>query len=1075
MPAKFSAQDIYEVMHPGKNRKLTQWQAEAVEKGSLTGATLVVAGAGSGKTELMAVRVLWLVANGYALPEQILGLTFTRKAASELSKRVYDNLLELKKNSEMWPAELGDDFTQPNISTYNSYANSLFRDYSVGLGYEAESTLLTDAGAYQLASEVVVKDGESIVDNLEDIELSLNTIVSKVISLAASMNDNLSSGTEVESFINQVLSDIANLPKTPGGALGENYKYYLDLIADLRDTPALAQLAQHYRDEKQRLGYVDYSDQVVLAERAARNIPDVKVREQQRFKSILLDEYQDTSVLQTRMLSTLYFGCAVFAVGDPNQSIYGWRGASASNISSFGKDFGVDGHFDQFELPTSWRNPKKVLELANYLALDLATPTSYASAADAVVKPIELKPASYAVDGSISASYLMSSEDESRQVAAWFAEKVKKNPESTAALLLRTKTEMARYVEELQNIGLDAQVVGLGGLLELPEIVDLVSALKVVHSPDSGTELLRLLTGARWRIGAKDIQRLHRFAKWLNKESRAHDEFASEDALSLVDALDQLREPYFAEKSRIPEPGLSRMLEAANLFANLRKHTGLPLVQFVRMVEQELWLDIEVMANPRRRHPMANLNAFANIVAGYAGSNRKPYLGAFLTWLQFANERERFEPPTPTPEKGVVQVLTIHAAKGLEWDYVAIASLNEGTFPSAGNGNPKDWLSIGIFPWPLRGDSSSLPEFKYKGVSSQKDLNANQKLFEAQVSEHLLREELRLMYVAVTRPKAELLLTGSHFNSTAAGAKRKSQFYEKALERADLVTVVAEVEVPDKTVKNSLLEKGATEQWPLDPLGMKHASEVKRAAEQTSSAIDDKARRDRVTASLLGDIELLLTEQSERLRDIDDVALPVRVSASKFKDFVSDTDQEVKRQQRPVPSQPYKETLAGTLFHSKMEQTYIRKAALGDVEFDLVDVYVPDLALHRELIEKLDSNFAQSRWAKVEPLQAEIEIQVAIENNIFVCKIDAVFASPDADFDVEIVDWKTGLPPSDDEDLANRSLQLALYRMAYSRLFGIEPDRISCSLYFVQEQEEVRVTELLSEAQLLERWNQVPD
>ncbi|MFM6980764.1 MAG: ATP-dependent helicase, partial [Micrococcales bacterium] len=771
MQAKFSAQDIYDVMHPNTGRTLTDWQAEAVEKGSLTGATLVVAGAGSGKTELMAVRVLWLVANGYALPEQILGLTFTRKAASELSKRVYLNLLTLKSNIDMWPAELGDDFTQPTILTYNSYANSIFRDYAVGLGYEAEATLLTDAGAYQLASEVVIKDGEQIVDALDEVELSLNTIVDKVISLAAAMNDNLSEGNEVESFINRMQRSIAGLPKTAGGQVGEVFKYYTDLIESVAETPVLAKLAQHYRDEKQRLGYVDYSDQVVLAERAARMIPDVKVRESQRFKFILLDEYQDTSVLQTQLLSTLFADCAVYAVGDPNQSIYGWRGASAANITTFGSSFSSTGNYEKFELPTSWRNPRKVLSLANYLAADLAMPTSYASAADQVVKPIELRPADYAKDGTITADFLLDSVEESKAVASWFAAKLKTSPDASAALLLRTRTEMAQYVEELQNAGLDAQVVGLGGLLDLPEIVDLVAALKVIHSPDSGTELIRLLTGARWRVGAKDIQRLHNFARQINRLNRADEEFASEDSLSLVDALDRLREPREAAFSRIPEPGLSRLIDAAHLFANLRKHTGLPLVQFVRMVEQELWLDIEVMANPRRRHPMVNLNAFANIVAGYAGSNRKPYLGAFLTWLEFADQRERFEPPTPTPEAGVVQVLTVHAAKGLEWDYVAIASLTEGNFPSAGTGKPKDWLSSGVFPWPLRGDNASLPEFKFEGVSSQKELEANRKAFKDQVGEHLLREELRLMYVAVTRPRTELLLTGSYYNSSAKKPK----------------------------------------------------------------------------------------------------------------------------------------------------------------------------------------------------------------------------------------------------------------------------------------------------------------
>lgn len=1070
--AKFSAQDIYDVMHAPEKRLLTPWQATAVEEGSLTDPALVVAGAGSGKTELMAVRVLWLVANGFALPEQILGLTFTRKAASELSRRIYENLLKLKSNEQMWPKDLGDDFTQPTISTYNSYANSLFRDYAVGLGYEAEATLLTDAGAYQLASEVIVRDGDSIIESLDEVELSLDSIVEKVIELAAAMNDNLSDGETVAQFIERTVNLMSQLPQKAGESLDKVFGYHTEFLAKFANTPALALLAQHYRNEKQRLGYVDYSDQVVLAERAARMIPDVKLREQQRFKFILLDEYQDTSVLQTRMLATLFCDCAVFAVGDPNQSIYGWRGASASNISSFASDFSSRASAQRFELPTSWRNPKKVLDLANYLALDLALPSSYASAADRAAKAIELQPSSFAEEGAITADFLLHSTEEAAKVAAWFAEKLKTNPEATAALLMRSRSEMAMFVEALEKAGITPQVIGLGGLLEMPEIIDLVSALKVIHTPDAGTELIRLLTGARWRIGAKDIQRLHNFARSINKLNRVDEEFAAEDGLSLVDALDRLREPREADYSKIPEPGRSRMIEAAELFANLRKHTGLPLPQFVRLVEQELWLDIEVIANPMKKRPMANLHSFAKIVSGYASSNHKPYLGAFLKWLDYANSKERFEPASEPAAKGIVQVMTVHAAKGLEWDFVAIPNLTEGNFPAA---KTDSWIGTGKFPWPLRGDSLSLPEFKFEQASTQKELKEQHEIFKAQVKEHQLREELRLMYVAVTRPKKELLLTGAYFKQSVATPKKVSQFFSKAIERLDLVELIGGQIIENVEAKNPSLETVLTQSWPQDALGENHAPKVRSAAEATRIAIDDSARRDRVTASMLRDIDLLLAEQTERLQSLEEVALPVRISASKFKDFVSNTAEEIVRQQRPVPSQPYKETLAGTLFHLKMEQTYIRKAALGDIDFDFVDIYIPDLALHRELIEKLDANFAESRWAGQEPIQAEIEIQMAIENNIFVCKLDAVFASKDSRFDVEIVDWKTGKPPKDEEELANRSLQLALYRMAYARLFNISPERISCSLYFVLDNKEVQVTELLSETELLAKWAKVAD
>ena len=131
MLAKYSAAEIFKVV---KGRELSQEKIEAIEQAALDSPSLVVAGAGSGKTELLAVRVLWLVANGFARPEQILGLTFTKKAATELSKRIYESLLKLR-DSSFWPEDLEFDFQAPTISTYNAFANQVFRDNALALGY----------------------------------------------------------------------------------------------------------------------------------------------------------------------------------------------------------------------------------------------------------------------------------------------------------------------------------------------------------------------------------------------------------------------------------------------------------------------------------------------------------------------------------------------------------------------------------------------------------------------------------------------------------------------------------------------------------------------------------------------------------------------------------------------------------------------------------------------------------------------------------------------------------------------------------------------------------------------------
>ncbi|MFM5904797.1 MAG: UvrD-helicase domain-containing protein [Micrococcales bacterium] len=1111
-PARVSAQEIYSLMQPFA---LTAQQQAAVEQAAVNSPSLVVAGAGSGKTELMAVRVLWLVANGYATPEQILGLTFTRKAASELSNRIFKNLLVLR-DSKFWPAGLNYDFAQPTVTTYNSYANSLFRDYALGLGYESESTLITEAAAFQLARDVVLRYGSQVDSRLADLDLNLDSVVKYVLEMAADMNDNLVDSAQVEAVTTQVLERITDLPKKPGSNDFSKFAYYDELLEPFPVTVVAAKLADAYRQEKHRLGYVDYSDQVALAERAVREIPEVKVRERQRFPQVLLDEYQDTSFLQTRLLANLFGHQSVFAVGDPNQSIYGWRGASASNLSSFGTDFasGFEGQISQnkmltqnsvtlsdqtaptepvfakrFELATSWRNPKAVLTLANHLAEPLRSPASFLPQDQWQLQPVALNARQDASQGVIGVAFEQDLIQEAQTVADWFAKRMQLTQDQekrpTAALLMRNRRNMPIFLKAMQDKGLSVEVIGLGGLLEVPEIVDLVSALHVVHDPTRGSELVRLLTGARWRIGAKDIDRLHRFAKSLNRYFADSETYSPEDGVSLVDALDQLLDERQVEFARIPEPALSRFQNAARVFANLRKQTGLPLPEFVRAVEQELWLDIEVVANPSNQHPMAHLNAFSNIVSGYAGSNLKPNLGAFLRWLEFANDRERFEVPSAVPEQGVIQLQTIHSAKGLEWDFVAIANLVEGDFPVRSR-NTKGWLSKAKLPFPLRGDRPSLPSWNFLDVSSQPELKKSVDAFSDQMRVHNLREELRLMYVAVTRPKRELLLTGSYWKPTSKSPMKPSPYLLSALELDSSLTPLKEWEPEDSAKRtipqvmataNPLQQEQLTLDWPLEPIGPVFAPVVQRAKEQTLSAL--VTPRGALQKSLQRDLDLLLGERVNNLSRLNQVELPIRVNASGFKDYVLDAEKAAAKILRPVPEAPYQATRAGTIFHNMMEERFAhlsRALATGGniddlgLEIAAQQVESVDLVAHKEKIAELQANFAQSEWANQQPAYVEIEIQLAVENNIFICKLDAVFQTADG---FEVVDWKTGASPKGQKEEDERVLQLALYRVAFAALKRIPIERVSACLYYVEENRVIRRTDLDDLPALLKRWKSV--
>ena len=1035
---RYSASEIFKVI---KDFELAPEKIQAIENAPLDSPSLVVAGAGSGKTELLAVRVLWLVANGYARPEQILGLTFTKKAATELSKRIFEALIKLRE-SAFWPEDLEFEFVSPTISTYNAFSNQIFRDNSLALGYESESTLLSEASAFQLAREVCVRYGSSVSGSLSDLELNLDNLVQKVLELSQAMSDNGASAESVRELVEQTADRIGSLPKKEGQEVESRFGYIDDMVQALKPTPLIAELAEWFQKEKKKRSFVDYSDQVSLAYKAVTEIDQAGQRVRESFTQVLLDEYQDTSVLQTKLLSTLFARASVFAVGDPNQSIYGWRGASSANLDQFAVDFGSAKHFS---LQTSWRNPTRVLELANRISEPLAQAPSYERQQDAFerVLPVKLVAKQDAVSGTTDFVFEQTIEKEAEKVASWLKPAVSNG--LSCAVLMRKRSSMALFVEKLQQQGIEVEVVGLGGLLELPEIVDLVSALKVVQRSDAGSELIRLLTGARWRIGVKDIDRLFVIAKKL---SGPRQEGVFREELTIVEALDVVLNQKLELLKEFSDASLSRLQEAARLFQNLRSATALPLTDFVRVCAEELWLDIELRANPKLQNPLAQLQSFYEIVAGFGVGSAGLLLGQFLNWLDYAAKKERFEIPKVTPSQGVVQVLTVHAAKGLEWDYVAIPNLVEDDFPSKPR-SVSGWLTGAELPFPLRGDAGALPVFSLTEAKIQGDAKEAVENFKSDNKEHQLREELRLIYVAITRSKQALLCSGSYWKPANSGSRKPSRF----------ITELAKgvFDFPDlESAENPLDLLPRAKSWPLEPIGETHRTLVVEASarvEEATKKLPSISESDLASSKLHEEIDLLLREQDDRIRALSEVTLPVRIPASKFKEFVSDLPGQAANYLRPVPSRPYRATKTGTAFHSWVE------------DFLIAEVDNPS-----DEIADLSEVFKNSRFKDLEQADIEVEINLTRGLNTFVCKLDAVFKVGER---FEIVDWKTGAAPKTKAEQESMALQLALYRFAYSELRSIPIEMIDVSFYFVADDKELVPEKVPGPAELIEIWEKL--
>ena len=1010
---------------------------------------LVVAGAGSGKTETMANRVLWLLANGLVQPSEILGLTFTRKAAGELGARIRERIAELGR-AGLLAADF-DEFDPPVVATYNSFSNRIYRDNAILLGRESDGAVLGEASSWQLARSTVIASTD---ERLPALDKNIDAVTRAVLALAHGLEENLADPAEVARYALR----FAALEDLPPGGRGA-YEDAAALARTVGALPVLLDLAQEFARAKARRGFVEYSDQVALALRIVREVPRVADELRTQHRVILLDEYQDTSVSQTWLLAELFAGGAVMAVGDPNQSIYGWRGASASNLEGFGRQFGGDRYFS---LTRSWRNGHDILAVANGIVEPFMTAGR--------VRALEAGPSASAFP--VDVVYEETLPDEAEAAALWLKAHLR-GAETTAAMLFRARKTQGVFIEALRRHGIPYHVLGIGGLMAEPEVADLVSALTVVNDPTAGAELVRLLAGSRWRIGAKDLFVLGRLASWLRDRDYAQQPIDSEvrermrasvaegEGGSIVDALDFLataREGHSALE-RFSPVGLARLREAGRTFARLRSRVGLDLLDFVTVVEQELMLDIEVAANETRSLGQATMEAFFDALSGYLTVDDSASLGGFLGWLREAEWRDGLAPRPEDPEPGTVQLLTIHGAKGLEWDVVVVPRLVDGELPGAPVEGSNGWLSFGQLPWRFRGDSADLPEFAWEGAATRKELLDEQKVFKSRVRERHDLEERRLAYVAVTRARHSLLLSGS-FWATQASPRRPSAF----LRELEASRVIGPLPVASEHADNPLGEDVALFSWPMDPLGGRRAV-VERAAELVASASPGNA----------GDweqqLDLLLEERRRRIGATEVVELPTRVPASRFKDFVEQPAKVAESLRRPMPERPYRATRLGTLFHSWVEQRYGVHGTAEELdalstELDGLD----DAELQPEGLAELQRTFEASEFARLKPEEVEIEIHLVLDGEVIVCKLDAVFL---IDGRYRIVDWKTGKAPKDADDLEAKQFQLALYRLAFAEWKGIDPDQIDAVFYYVTDDTIIRPDHIYGRDELVERWRAV--
>lgn len=1075
---------------------------------------LVVAGAGSGKTATMSQRVVHLVATGRARPEQVLGLTFTRKATAELAQRVRTRLDQLAASGLI---KADQDAQEPTVATYDSFAGSIVREHGLLVGVDPDSTLITETRAWQIASDVV---------EMRTSPLPVDTLAKatrRLLFLDGKLCENLLGLEEAASQI----EELEDLFTTLGGRRGlAELKKFGTRMGEQR---GMLEAVAEYRARKRQLGVLSFGDQLQLACRIVETRPEVAAAVRAQYPAVLLDEFQDTSVAQSRFLSALFAGSGVTAVGDPNQAIYGWRGASAGALDSFHRMFNpagtaaVAGGADPAEaapvlpLSTAWRNDLAVLRAANTVSSPLRAhaPEDGDSTAEHIpVEELRPRPEDAGIaEGAVHAAFVQDPLAEAEVIAAFMEERW--SPTAELAVLASTHAQLDTIAEALETRGVPYERVGLGGLLTLPEVADIRALLTVAANPERGDALMRLVTGAG--IGATDLRALSLLSRRILEAPDGADQAPEEaDTPMLAEALETIARRADAARGgagSLAITGLTRegTLAAdriARMLRRVRAALALPLPDLVALAEQVLGLDIEIEARAGSRMGRRGLDAFRDTAAQFEADLGSPSVADFLEWLVLAEDKERaLSAPEVEPEPGSVQLLTIHAAKGLEWDAIAVAGLVEAVFPRY-DAKPKDDLTVATaswmssseeFPHPLRSDADVLPPFELglvePGQAEVSDVKEIVSRYKTALGRHLVAEQRRLAYVAVTRARHEALLTGSHLAKTAKDPKPMSRFLAE-LVRRDLVTPYGPgLEEQDPEATNPLASRSTTALWPVVPAapGAGDGSSAarcarvaaaegvrRRLAEARSEAagplpgsgaaaeVPDllagllpKVEGDELASRWVEEARVLLAERAAADSAVPTVRLPEHLAATRLDDLRTAPEDFALDLRRPLPPRPSPSGRLGTIFHEAIAQRLARSSAL----LSLTEAGAPD-SLPEEDRATLE------RWldtAESLPLldgyvleETETERELTVGATTLRCRIDAVFRRAGADADEPgawlIVDWKTGRTrvPVD---------QLSVYVHAWAGALGIPTGAVRAAYAYVAPEGGV-VDELTEEALL---------
>jgi DNA helicase-2/ATP-dependent DNA helicase PcrA len=1021
--------------------------------------SMIVAGAGTGKTTVMAGRIAWLIMTQQVPPDRILGLTFTTKAANELLKRVRGFLQDALKYlpDESAHADLGE----PIISTYNAFGSRLLKEHALRLGLEPDARVVVDATRYQLAMRVVCQSNY----DLGRLGYSPTTAVTEMLKLDEQCSNYLVDPNVIIEKDSQRLLGLEGIEK--------KQELTHAMIGTCQKRIALAKLVIDFRQAKISNDVIDYADQIRLAAQAAQNSQVMRDMLKEQFHVVLLDEYQDTSLSQKVLLQELFgSGHPVMAVGDPCQAIYGWRGAEITNMENFKTDFQrqVEDSWkpaEVYKLTANRRSGENILKAANSLSDKLR---EIHPEIVRLVAADDAKPA-----GEIHTALLPTFTDE----VEWVCDQISKlkpvKSWNEVAILLREKKNAQYYVNALESRGIPVQVVDPGALINLPEVREVVSYLEAIYDPTANSALARILQSPRWQIGPRDLAILGRHASELVRIDVTPDmpidvqldhivsAVDKSQRVSLLDALELVSE---AESLPYSPEAKVRLIELASQLRMLRKFCNESAIDLISRVIRVTGIGIEAMAlnSPEGSTHFDRLAALIDLAGNFRNLEGDSSVAAFLEYLRTGQRFNSLVEADVTLSDNAVIVMSIHKSKGLEFPIVVVPDLTAGVFPST----PKDrhWPknAFRIPPDSLGAPINPLlPEFPSPSGPRGVDFKA----YTSAAGELSIIDERRLAYVAITRAEQKVIASGSWWGPTQLNARGPSDFLIDL--HGDATNPDVWTPAPDVDATNPLLSNIQYLTWPAQIDSVKR-SQIQEGADLVRSAVtklhDQSGLNDEELAlveSWQQDVDALVLqsrqfESTERL-----VRLPDSLSASQLIALTTDEENFLKTLVRPMPRKPSSAADRGTNFHSWVE-TFYGSRALIDTE--MLSGAMDDEIYTDDQLQALKAAFESGPFANRTPVSLELPFALVLGGRTLRGRLDALFSGtledPTASDCWIVVDWKTGKPGSATD------LQLSIYRQAAAQTLGVNPDQVQAAFYYVADQVVTMPPNLLSLADLTE-------